>query len=337
MRSIQTLRLTSLLLGTALTFSTVSTAFAADYNDVSDSAWYRTAVDFVTERNLMSGNGAGNFEPETTMSRAMLVTVLHRIDGSPAAAGNGGFSDVPVGSYFASAIAWAKANRIVTGVDERSFSPLSLITREQFSTILYRYAEAKGYDISGYTTLDGYTDASEVSAYAKAAMHWMVGIQNMQGSRGKLSPSGSATRAQAATMLMRFLDNISIKEQHKENNMINMTILVGKAAFKAKMYDNETTRALITQMPITVNMSELNGQEKYYRFQSDLPVGSTEAPATIHAGEIMLWYSNSLVLFYETFSNAYGGYTKLGYIEDISGLTAALGPEAAQVTYSIDD
>lgn len=358
MRKIQTSILISLLLGTVLTFSTGITAFAADYNDISDSVWYRTAIDFMTEESLMGGTGAGDFEPETPMSRAMLVTVLHRIEGSPAA-GNGGFSDVPGGSYYASAVAWAEANRIVTGVDERRFSPFSLITREQFATILYRFAEAKSYDISAYTTLDGYTDSSEVSAYAKTAMHWMVGTQNLQGSGGKLLPSDPVTRAQAATMLMRFLDNISIEEsakptasasltepehpaatiptQSEENTMINMNITVGNATFKAKMNDNDTIRALITQMPMTVNMSELNGQEKYYLFQSGLPVASTEAPATIHSGEIMVWSSNTLVLFYNTFSNSYGGYTKLGYIEDISGLTAALGTGAVQVTFSIND
>ncbi|MEK3685044.1 cyclophilin-like fold protein [Paenibacillus sp. FSL R10-2736] len=359
MRKNQVSRLISLLLGLVLTICTANPAFAADYNDVSDNAWYRSAVEFVTENNLMAGTGKGDFEPETPMSRAMLVTVLHRIGGSPAVAGNGGFSDVPGGSYYASAVAWAQANRIVTGTGVGRFSPHSLITREQFATILYRYAEAKSYDISAYTTLDGYTDASEVSAYAKQALQWMVGIQNIQGSGGKLLPAGSATRAQAATMLTRFLANLPIEEsaeptapaqstapgqpsatalvQSEEGKMSTMNITVGNRTFKAKMYDNETTQALIAQMPMTVNMSELNGQEKYYHFPSGLPVESTEAPATIHAGEIMVWSSNSLVLFYNTFSNSYGGYTKLGYIEDISGLTAALGMGAVQVTFSIND
>lgn len=116
-----------------------------------------------------------------------------------------------------------------------------------------------------------------------------------------------------------------------------MKIVVGNKTFTAKMYDNETTRAFIAQMPMTVNMSELNGKEKYYHFPNDLPVGSTDWPVTIHAGEIMIWSSNSLVLFYNTFSNSYGGYVKLGYIEDISGLTSALGSGNVQITFSIID
>ncbi|MCL6604290.1 MAG: S-layer homology domain-containing protein [Paenibacillus sp.] len=345
MKRTQTSWLISLLLGIGLIFCMANTAIAAEYNDVSESAWYYTAVDFAKEKNLMDGTGGGNFEPETPMTRAMLVTVLHRIGGSPIVPGNGGFSDVSEGSYYTSAVAWAEANQIVTGLGDRKFSPNSLITREQFATILYRYAVAKRYDTSAYTPFDGYTDASQVSSYAKTAMHWMVGTQNMQGSGGRLLPLGSATRAQVATMLTRFMQNIAKEEaaeptapaQPKDNERITMKIIVGNTTFTAKMYDNETTRAFIAQMPMTVNMSELNGKEKYYHFPNDLPVGPTEGPATIHAGEIMIWSSNSLVLFYNTFSNSYGGYIKLGYIEDISGLTEALGTGNVQITFSIND
>lgn len=101
------------------------------------------------------------------------------------------------------------------------------------------------------------------------------------------------------------------------------------------MYDNETTQALIAKLPMTVNMSELNGREKYYNLSSNLPAKSTESPATINAGEIMCWSSSNLVLFYNTFSNSYGGYVRLGYIEDISGLTSALGKGSVQVTFSL--
>jgi hypothetical protein len=118
---------------------------------------------------------------------------------------------------------------------------------------------------------------------------------------------------------------------------LSMTISVGNKTFTAKMFDNETTRALIAQLPMTVNMSELNRREKYYHLPNDLPAESTERPVTIDAGEIMCWSSNSLVLFYSTFSNSYGGYVRLGRIEDISGLASALGTGNVQVTFSVGD
>lgn len=342
MKRKQTSRFISLLLGIVMIFSMGPTVFAADYNDVEDNTWYRTAVDYVTEKNLMASTRRGSFEPETPMTRAMLITVLYRIEGSPVVSSNRGFSDVPDNSYYTAAVAWAAENQISAGVGNGKFSPHSLITRQQFATILYGYANVKGYDTSAYAEFDGYFDTSQISSYAEAAMHWATGSQILRGSGGRLTPYGYVTRVQAALMFMRFMENIAEEPvtptapaQPEEDEMIPMNITVGNTTFNAKMYDNETTQALIAQLPLTVNMSELDGKEKFYHFPSNLPVGLTEMPATIHAGEIMLWSSNSLVLFYNTFSNSYGGYVKLGYIENISGLTSALGRGSVQVTFSL--
>jgi hypothetical protein len=119
--------------------------------------------------------------------------------------------------------------------------------------------------------------------------------------------------------------------------VLTMTITVGDKTFIARMLDIETTRALLAQLPMTLNMSELNAKEKYYQLPKDLPAGRTESPATIHAGEIMVWSSNTLVLFYSTFANTYGGYVRLGRIEETFALASALGPGSVQVTFSIDD
>ncbi|WP_084134890.1 cyclophilin-like fold protein [Paenibacillus harenae] len=341
MKRKQTSRFISLLLVIVLIVCMTPTAFAADYNDTAENAWYHTAVDYVTNRNLMAGTGRGNFEPETSMTRAMLVTILHRIEGSPEVSGNGGFSDVPDGNYYTTAVAWAEANQIVNGVEDGRFAPHSRITRQEFASILYRYANAKGYDTSAYATFDGYSDASQIHSYAETAMHWAVGSQILRGSSNSLTPSGSATRGQAAALFMRFMENIAKEEPAEptipalpEEGMITMDITVGNKTFTAKMYDNETTKALIAQLPMTVNMSELNGLEKFYDLPSDLPAESTERPASIHAGEIMIWSSNTLVLFYNTFSNS-NVYVKVGYIEDISGLASALGTGSVKVTFSV--
>lgn len=123
----------------------------------------------------------------------------------------------------------------------------------------------------------------------------------------------------------------------ESEKMINAKIIIGNKVFTAKFYDNETTQALFSKLPMTVNMIELNGREKYYHLSEKLPAQSTETPAIIHAGEIMYWSSNSLVLFYNTFSNSYGGYVRLGYIEDIAGLKEVLGKGDAQVTFEISN
>lgn len=124
-------------------------------------------------------------------------------------------------------------------------------------------------------------------------------------------------------------------ENEKDKKMINAKIVIGNKVFAAKLFDNETTQALVSKLPMTVNMTELNGREKYYHLSEKLPAKSTEAPATIHAGEIMCWSSYSLVLFYNTFSNSYGDYVRLGYIEDISELKEILGKGDVQVTFEV--
>lgn len=133
---------------------------------------------------------------------------------------------------------------------------------------------------------------------------------------------------------VKFIENTKKSEVEK---MKTMKIMVGNNVFTAKLYDNKTARALISQLPMKVDMTELNGREKYYHLSKDLPVESTERPETIHAGEIMCWSSNSLVLFYNTFSNSYNGYVKIGYIEDVSNLASSLGKGNVRVTFTISD
>lgn len=116
-------------------------------------------------------------------------------------------------------------------------------------------------------------------------------------------------------------------------NRITGSVTIGEQAFAAQFYDTDTTRALFKQSPVTFEMSELNGNEKYCDLPEDLPFFITEQPAEMRAGEIMLWSANTLVLFYEAFPNSYGGYVRLGYVEDPSGLAAALGANSVTVTF----
>ena len=175
------------------------------YTDVSQSDWFYPYVAFAYERDWMTGTSETTFSPEETTTRAMLVTVLYRLEGKPAVDAASGFSDVSSGSYYADAVAWAKANGIVNGTSETTFSPNEPVTREQTAAILYRYAQYKGYDVEKTADLTAYADAAAIHSYAKNAMSWAVAAGILNGvSSTSLEPTGSATRAQVATVLTRF-------------------------------------------------------------------------------------------------------------------------------------
>ena len=134
----------------------------------------------------------------------MLVTVLHSLDGKPAA-GKGGFTDVADGAWYANAVAWAAEHGIVSGVSDSAFAPNGAITREQLAVMLYRYAQYKGYDVSKTADLSGYTDSVTISAWAPQALKWAVGSGLISGTgTHTLSPRGTATRAQIAVILQNF-------------------------------------------------------------------------------------------------------------------------------------
>ena len=179
------------------------------FTDVPAGIWYFDAVQYVYDQGLMGGTGNGRFSPDLTTSRAMIVTILYRLEGSPAAAGST-FSDVSKGQWYSDGVAWASANGIVTGYPDGRFGPNDTITREQMASILYRYAKYKGYDVTVQAELDRYADAGQVSAYAADAIGWAVGSGLITGTSGTtLSPAGSATRAQAAVILARFCQEVT--------------------------------------------------------------------------------------------------------------------------------
>ena len=184
----------------------------AVFSDVSSGSWYKAAVDYAVANGLMNGTGNHKFEPNTPMSRAMLVTVLWRYEGE-ILEGTNSFTDVRNGQWYTEAVAWAAYNGIVGGVGNNRFDPDGKITREQLATILFRYCNSKGIDTAARADLSSFPDGSKVSAYARDALSWAVavglvtGTQN--GSRTYLDPQGNATRAQVATILMRFIENVA--------------------------------------------------------------------------------------------------------------------------------
>lgn len=179
------------------------------FTDIQKTDWYFDAVGYVYQKGLMSGTFATTFGPNITTTRGMIVTILHRMEGTPAAAG-ASFQDVQTGKYYANAVAWAAANGIVTGYGNSTFGPNDTITREQLASILYRYASYKKYDVSKRVNLGTFADAGKIHSYATESMSWANASGLISGvGNAMLSPETGATRAQVAAILMRFCENIA--------------------------------------------------------------------------------------------------------------------------------
>ena len=178
------------------------------FTDVSTSDWFYDDVAFVYKNGLFSGTDSRSFSPNASMTRAMLVTVLYRLEGEPTVTGRSSFTDVRSGAYYEKSVIWAAANGIVTGTDSTSFSPDAKVTREQLAAILYRYAQYKKLDTDAGAKLDSFSDAGNVSGYASEALSWAVSEGLINGASGRLMPKGDATRAQVAAILHRFVKNV---------------------------------------------------------------------------------------------------------------------------------
>ena len=179
------------------------------FADVDELDWFYDAVVYVYNEGMMDGISATQFAPNSNLTRAMVVTMLYRLEGEPRVTGSSGFDDVASGAWYADAVTWAAENGIVNGVSDTEFAPNVNITREQLAAILYRYAEYNDYDVSGREDLSEFTDRSSISSYALDAMRWAVDEGLITGiTNTTIEPQGTATRAQAATMFMRFMSTV---------------------------------------------------------------------------------------------------------------------------------
>ena len=189
-------------------YMSIYEALAVPFDDVPIDSWYYGAVSFAYYNGLMEGVGDAKFDPHTTMTRAMLVTVLWRLDGGHAE-GSSPFTDVAEGTWYTEAVLWAAENGVVNGVGNGKFDPNGTITREQIAAILCRYAELYGVDVSASTSLNYFPDSSKVSSYAVGPMKWAVEMGLIGGRKNGntvyLAPKEGATRAEVAALLMRFL------------------------------------------------------------------------------------------------------------------------------------
>ena len=177
------------------------------FGDVTVSDWFYDDVRYVYANGIMDGTSSDRFAPNAPLTRAMIVTILYRMDGSPAMSGASDFKDVDSNKWFAKAVAWAAANGIVNGYGSGLFGPNDPVTREQLAAILYRYtAYCKASTTMNGDNLASFTDLSTVSGYALESMNWAVGEKLLKGANSKLDPKANATRAQVAAIIHRYLE-----------------------------------------------------------------------------------------------------------------------------------
>ena len=181
------------------------------FTDISEKDWFYGDVMFVYENGLMLGTSKTLFSPHGTAMRGMMATILWRMEGSPVPKGKNSFTDVEAGKWYADAITWTTENGIFAGYGKDKFCPDDPITREQLAAIFYRYADYKGYDLTVKGDLDKFKDADKITDYAKTAMQWAVGSGLVNGKSGNLlDPQGTATRAEIAAMLHRFIEKYEL-------------------------------------------------------------------------------------------------------------------------------
>ena len=181
------------------------------FTDISEKDWFYGDVMFVYENGLMLGTSKTLFSPHGTAMRGMMATILWRMEGSPVPKGKNSFTDVEAGKWYADAITWTAENGIFAGYGKDKFCPDDPITREQLAAIFYRYADYKGYDLTVKGDLDKFKDADKITDYAKTAMQWAVGSGLVKGKSGNLlDPQGTATRAEIAAMLHRFIEKYEL-------------------------------------------------------------------------------------------------------------------------------
>lgn len=176
------------------------------FDDISQSAWYYGAVEYVYLNHMMQGTAERLFLPDAEMSRAMIATVLYRLENTPAPTKDASFNDVKTNKWYTDAIRWAAENNVINGYGNNRFGPMDSVTREQLAVILYNYTASKGISVEAVGDLSTFSDAEATSDWAEEAISWAVGVGLLSGKgNGILDPFGTATRAEVAQMLMNYL------------------------------------------------------------------------------------------------------------------------------------
>ena len=233
----------------AAMLSSAMLAFAASpFTDVAEGAWYYDSVEYAHSNSLMNGTSATTFSPDAKTSRGMIVTILHRMAGSPKAK-VANFTDVPTGAYYEAPIAWAFSKDIAGGYGNNLFGPDNHITREQMAVFLYNYAKFCGKSfVSAPKDISSFADSASVSSWATSAMKWAYGAGLIGGVSGnRLDPTGSTTRAQAATMIMRYIEKFGKQGNNSISDGIN--------SFDVSFDDNDGKSSLMETIQVFPNQT----------------------------------------------------------------------------------
>lgn len=191
-------------------FSVSGTAYAdtLPFNDISSKAWYYNGIKFVYNAGIMNGTSANTFAPMAPTTREQMVTIVYNMAGKPSTSYRNKFNDVPSGKYFSIPVTWAVNKGITNGVEKNRFGVGQNVTREQVAAFLYSYAKSAGQNVSAQADLGRYGDGAQVSSWARTAMAWANAKGIINGSNGMLNPRGSASRAEIATMIMNYKNNV---------------------------------------------------------------------------------------------------------------------------------
>ena len=185
-----------------------------NFTDVKETDWFFKGVEYVVDKGVMSGVSENQFDPSGKLTRAMLVQMLYNMESRPACDAENAFMDVPVGQWYTDAVIWANDEKIVSGMGDGLFAPNMEITREQMVAMLYNYAKYKGYDVTASADLSAFADTASVSAWAQPAMQWAVAEGYISGmGDSQLAPQGTATRAEIASVIMRFMEATAETEE----------------------------------------------------------------------------------------------------------------------------
>ena len=304
---------------------TVSTSLP--FTDVPADAWYAEAVRYCNEQGIMNGAAGTVFSPNASMTRPMLAGVLYRMAGSPVVTAGTSFTDAAEGAWYSDAISWASQAGILSGYGNGVFGVNDMVTREQIAAVLWRYDGSPAA-----LEAEGFADVADISPWALPAVNWARVSDILNGKAGnRFDPKSAVTRGEAANILYHYLSRS--QEELPTHSDPLLVLSVGGRDFTVQLEENASAQALMENLPFTGIMSELNGNEKYYPLPKNLPT-NPERPETIQAGDLMLYGSDNLVLFYESFATSYS-YTRLGRVVDPSGLAEAVGGGNVEVTFRV--
>ena len=329
---------------------TVATAAKTGFSDVGEGRWSAASINYAVDKGYMKGVGGDKFDPEGSLTRAMVATVLWRREGEPAPTAPSGFSDVPAGEWYADAVAWAKETGVVKGITEKTFEPDGLITREQLATMLFRFSSALVPDAGERADLSAFADYAKVSDWANEPLGWAVAAGLVKGTDGnRLAPDEGATREQFAAIIERF----DAYAENAETPLFDADFYVspagddswtgsfsrpfrtlGRAVLAARALDKTASRGGIT---VAVRTGE------YTLFDFDLTAadsGAEECPITYRA------YGDGDVVITDSFEVAAENFADLDPDErDLFGRSAdhirkadvsdVFPPNASSVSYSV--